>query len=137
MILKPQPKEDTSVWLCLLPDTTYSILGVEGGFCANGWFGASLDVVDIYGEVLAEMKLTVESGCSLAINLTIKEDAGGVTPGPVTFKNNRATGTLQSSFCGLGCGGAVYLGEVRSRCALRKRKIWLKKLIAFSLLFAP
>lgn len=113
MSLAPTPQADTSVSFCLSPGK-YEVVGTEGVSCYNGWEGGLIRVVDSVGTELATLTLTAEDGCSKRAFFTIAADATLTdSSGPVQFEKNVATGS-SAEVCGTGCGGAFYVGTVRS-----------------------
>jgi len=109
-VLNPSYAEDTSVSFCLVPGE-FEIWGSEGD-CYGGWGGGYMRVFDLMGkELLGDFTMTETDGCSTTVPLTVNEDVSLTeSRSSVLFERNRATGT-SGGFCGLGCGGALYIGE--------------------------
>ena len=63
-MLAPSSTEDTSATFCLAPGE-YEIVGSEGAYCAEGWGGGYVRVVDTIGNaILAYFTMVPNDGCS-------------------------------------------------------------------------
>ena len=109
-MLAPSSTEDTSATFCLAPGE-YEIVGSEGAYCAEGWSGGYVRVVDTIGNaLLAYFTMVPNDGCSAMAVFAVEEDPSVTSVESLAlFESNRATGTSKSEFCGLGCGGALYI----------------------------
>ena len=110
-ILFPSGAEDTSASFCLTPGE-YELMGSEGAYCFEGWGGGHVRVLDIEKtELLSYFTVPAGGECTVTTQLIVPED-DTLTKyrGDVLFEGNRATGTAPG-FCGMGCGGALYVGE--------------------------
>ena len=112
MFLFPSSAENTVAQFCL-PAGEWLVVGSEGAWCFEGWGGGYIRAVDLYNsELLSRFTVTDGDLCTATASMTIDEDATLTDDqGAVRFERNRAKGTSESEFCGLGCGGALYVGE--------------------------
>ena len=125
-MLFPLRAEDANISFCLAAGV-YEIVASGGGTCDEGWGGGFLRVMDLAdSELLAPFTLVgvrsrvydeagedAEKGlCVVVANMTIVEDSAlSGYGGSILFDHNHATGTLDGTFCGTGCGGALFVGE--------------------------
>ena len=110
-LLNPSGSEDTTVSFCLEPGD-FEIAGSDGSVCWEGWGGGYVKGVDLVGNELFSFTAEFSTTCATAATFTVPEDAAQTRNGGLAlFDRNHANGNDDGAFCGLGCGGAVFVGE--------------------------